>query len=205
MGWTRFLANGVPVWNDDSGTPFNPDALLEEVRALPGLKKAYFAMQPRWLIPTDRIFTDYSSVTFAVSDPDGSLTSILINSPAALFGKEVLDIILDNEQWRVINFYHDVRDNTSLQALLALDIDASIPTLLIGDFNLHSRTWSPPDTPRSSQATRFEVWAATNLLTLANNPGEITRQGAEHESDSVIDLAWYNDAAIQNATFTGWS
>lgn len=89
MGWTRFLANGVPVWNDDSGTPFNPDALLEEVRALPGLKKAYFAMQPRWLIPTDRIFTDYSSVTFAVSDPDGSLTSILINSPAALFGKEV--------------------------------------------------------------------------------------------------------------------
>ena len=42
-----------------------------------------------------------------------------------------------------------------------------------------------------------------NLLTLANNPGEITRRGAGHEKDSVIDLAWYNDAAIQDATFAG--
>jgi Reverse transcriptase (RNA-dependent DNA polymerase)/Endonuclease-reverse transcriptase len=116
---------------------------------------------------------------------------------------QVLDIILNDEQWRVIHFYHDVRDNTSMQALLALDIDASTPTLLIGDFNLHSRSWSTPDTPRSPQATQFEIWAATNLLTLANNPGEVTRRGAEHERDSVIDLAWYNDAAIQHATFTG--
>ena len=59
---------------------------------------------------------------------------------------QVLDIILDEEHWRVINFYHDVRDNTSLQALLALDIDPTIPTLLIGDFNLHSQTWSPQAT-----------------------------------------------------------
>ena len=116
---------------------------------------------------------------------------------------QVLDVILDDEQWQVINFYHDVRDNTSLQALLALEINATTPTLLIGDFNLHSRTWSPPDTQRSSQVTRFEVWAAANLLTLANTPGEITRRGAEHEKDSVIDLAWYNDAAIWSATFTG--
>ena len=115
----------------------------------------------------------------------------------------VMDVILDDEIWRVINFYHNVRDNTSLQTLLALDIDPTIPTLLIGDFNIHSRTWSLPDTPRSTQATRLEVWAATNLLTLANNPGEVTRRGAEHERDSVIDLAWYNDTAIQNTTFSG--
>ena len=41
-----------------------------------------------------------------------------------------------------------------------------------------------------------------NILTLANTPGEITRKGAEHERDSVIDLAWYNEAAIQSATFS---
>ena len=116
---------------------------------------------------------------------------------------QVLDIILDNEQWRVINFYHDARDITSLQALLALDIDATIPTLLIGDFNLHAQSWSLPDTPRSTQAPLFEVWAEANLLTLANNPGEITRRGADHERDSIIDLAWYNDAATQDATFSG--
>ena len=44
---------------------------------------------------------------------------------------QVLDVIFDNEQWQVINFYHDVRDNTSLQVLLELDIDAIIPTLVV--------------------------------------------------------------------------
>jgi hypothetical protein len=88
MGWTRFLANGVPVW-DESETAFTPSALLEEVRALPGLKRVFFAMQPRWLTHTDRIHTPYSSVTFAISDPDGSISATLINSRAALFGKEV--------------------------------------------------------------------------------------------------------------------
>ena len=116
---------------------------------------------------------------------------------------QVLDVVLDNEEWRVINFYHDVRDNTSLQALLALDIDATTPTLVIGDFNTHAQAWSAPDSTRSGHATQLEVWAATNLLTLANNPGEITRRGSERERDSVIDLAWYNEAAIQAATFTG--
>jgi hypothetical protein len=115
---------------------------------------------------------------------------------------QVLDLIFDSEQWRVINFYHDVLDNTCLQALLALDIDAIIPTLVIGDFNMHSRTWSPTSIPRSQWAEWVEEWATVNLLTLANNLGEITRKGAAHERDSMIDLAWYNEAAVQSATFT---
>jgi hypothetical protein len=116
---------------------------------------------------------------------------------------QVLDIIFDDDEiWRVINFYHDVRDNTSLQALLALDIDALTPTLIVGDFNTHSQTWSLPGTPRSCWATRIEEWAALNLLILANTPRAITRRGAEHERDSVIDLAWYNEAATESNTFS---
>jgi hypothetical protein len=115
---------------------------------------------------------------------------------------QILDIIFDNEQWRVINFYHDVLDKTCLPALLAIDIDIAIPTLVIGDFNTHSQTWSTPVNPRSRWATRVEEWAARNLLTLANNPGEITRKGAGLDNDSVIDLAWFNEAAVQSATFT---
>jgi len=83
-----------------------------------------------------------------------------------------------------------------------MDIDANIPTLVVGDFNTHSPSWSPPDIPRSWWAGKIEEWAATNLLALANQPGEITQCGAEHECDSVIDLAWYNEAAVQSSTFT---
>ena len=88
MGWTRFLANGVPVY-DEEDLPFDPGALLEEVRSLPGMKKVFFAMHPRWLTHPERIYTPYSSITFAISDPDGSISSTLINNRAALFGKEV--------------------------------------------------------------------------------------------------------------------
>jgi hypothetical protein len=118
---------------------------------------------------------------------------------------QVLDLIFDKEKWRVINFYPNVRDNSCLQKLLEIDIDAIIPTLVIGDFNTHSRAWSPTNTTQSRWAGRLEEWAARNLLTLANNPREITRKGAGHERDSVIDLAWYNKAAVQAATFMGLS
>ena len=56
---------------------------------MPGLKKAFFAMQPRWLRPVERITTAYSTITFAISDPDGSITNTLLDNRAALFGKEV--------------------------------------------------------------------------------------------------------------------
>ena len=34
------------------------------------------------------------------------------------------------------------------------------------------------------------------------HPGEVTCKGADHKHDLVIDLAWYNEAAIQANTFT---
>lgn len=88
MGWTRLLAHGVPVLND-AWEPFTPDALLKEVKEIPGLKKAHFAMTPRWLKPAEQIRTNYSTVTFAISDPDGTISSAILNGRAALFGKEV--------------------------------------------------------------------------------------------------------------------
>jgi hypothetical protein len=91
---------------------------------------------------------------------------------------QVLDVVFeDDETWRVINFYHNIQDNTSLQALLSLDIDALMPTLIVGDFNAHSQTWAPP-TPgatRDRHAARIEEWAAHNLLVLANTPGDYTK------------------------------
>lgn len=89
MGWTRLLVHGVPVY-DDYYCHFGPESLLKEVKEMPGLKKAHFAMPPRWLKPTERVQSQYSTITFAISDPDGSTTSALLNGRAALFGKEVM-------------------------------------------------------------------------------------------------------------------
>ena len=90
MGWTRLLAHGVPVWDDYLFDSFSPEALLNEVKSIPSLQKAHFAMPPRWLKPAERIQSLYSSITFAISDPDGTITSNLLKSRPALFGKDVV-------------------------------------------------------------------------------------------------------------------
>jgi len=46
-------------------------------------------MPPRWLKPVEQISSNYSSITFAISDPDGSTTNKLLQGRTALFGKEV--------------------------------------------------------------------------------------------------------------------
>jgi hypothetical protein len=88
LGWTRLLAHGVPIADNDD-IVFGPDALLMEVRTLLGLKKAYFAMPPRWLKPIEQLPACYSTITFAISDPDGSYMNTLIKGHPALFDKEV--------------------------------------------------------------------------------------------------------------------
>jgi hypothetical protein len=117
----------------------------------------------------------------------------------------IIDLSFDDRTWRVINFYNNVRDRSALDTLLALDLDPIIPILVVGDFNTHSRTWFPPDITPPSWAERLEEWAIGNLLVLANEPGVITRQGAEHEWDSTIDLTWFNDVAIEEAIFSDWT
>jgi hypothetical protein len=88
LGWTRLLVHGVPI-ADNNDIVFGPDELLTEVRTLLGLKKAFFAMPPRWLKPIEQLPARYSTITFAISDPDGSHINTLIKGHPALFGKEV--------------------------------------------------------------------------------------------------------------------
>ncbi len=62
------------------------------------------------------------------------------------------------------------------------------------------REWSPQGIPQSRWANCIKEWATRNLLSLANAPGEITWKGTNLERDLVINLAWYNKAAVQAAT-----
>jgi hypothetical protein len=116
---------------------------------------------------------------------------------------QVLDITTNAEPCRIINFYHDVNDRNSLHTLLSMDLDPTIPTLVIGDFNTHSPHWSPREIAPSPWSRQLEEWTATQLLQLANEPGCPTWHGSGTQRPSTIDLAWFNDATILHGTFSG--
>ena len=81
-GWSRILLKMVPVCSEP---------LLEaEVRwAIPLLTKKPFAQRPKWLLGWERIRGDYSSITFAFSDPDWTITKSILTQLIAMFGREV--------------------------------------------------------------------------------------------------------------------
>ena len=88
QGWTKLLAHGVPVTDNDE-VIFGPADLQQEVRTMQGLRNVYFSASPRWIKPVERMTSNYSSLTFAFSDPDGSITKGLLENKQALFGKQV--------------------------------------------------------------------------------------------------------------------
>ncbi len=68
----------------------------------------------------------------------------------------ILDIVLEDLTIRVVNYYNDVADKSALQTLLQLDLDTLVSTILLGDFNTHSPSWSPPGMQRSSHAPKWK-------------------------------------------------
>lgn len=114
----------------------------------------------------------------------------------------ITDHYVNRDCLRIINFYHDVDDPSALRTLISLDLDPEIPTMLIGDFNMHSPSWSPEGWARSPRAVPFETWAASQTLELQTGKGDITRRGREEERPSTLDLTWHNLAASISLTLT---
>jgi exonuclease III len=129
-----------------------------------------------------------------------------------------LDIHTDHETLRVYNIYHDTctedkKDNLSqsshttclksLKDILAIDTDPRVPTIIGGDVNTHSRAWSPSGIRQSAWALDIEKWATSQMLELANPPGEPTRWESKNQKDSTLDLIWTNEAAKLDNSFQG--
>jgi hypothetical protein len=114
----------------------------------------------------------------------------------------ITDIYIQKDLLRVVNYYNDVDNASSLNTLLSLDLDRTVPTLLVGDFNLHSRSWLPSSWERSTDAPRYEQWAASQMFALQTHPGDITRQGAGTERSSTLDLTWHNWALELDVALT---
>jgi hypothetical protein len=115
----------------------------------------------------------------------------------------ISDIRIGTYYWRVINFYNDTNDPSALNTLLGLDLDATVPTLIMGDFNLHSPSWSPGGWQTSGQAGRLEEWMAAQTFDLLTKPRIPTRMGEGGARNSTIDLVWRNMVAQIQGTFIG--
>lgn len=83
-----------------------------------------------------------------------------------------------------------------------LDLDPLIPTIVVGDFNSHSRIWSPQGWGTYlGSAELIEGWATTQGLQHLSEAGIPTHRGENKARDSTIDLMWCNLAVWRTGTF----
>jgi hypothetical protein len=113
----------------------------------------------------------------------------------------VLDIKdRDDLLLRVVNIYHEVlQRGHGLHHLFTHTFLETVPTLVIGNFNTHSRRWSLPDRAPSPWARRMEEWIDEYGFSILNPPHEPTWYGSrDGDRPSVIDLALANNCAFMS-------
>jgi hypothetical protein len=115
----------------------------------------------------------------------------------------ITNILVRQIKWRAINFYNDIDNKSALATLLSLDLESTIPTIIFGDFNLHSNSWSPAGWSTSTASMCLEEWMATQTFSLLTQPGVPTHRGENGARDSTIDLVWCNFAASIQGSFQG--
>src|SRR6266851_6690769 len=91
------------------------------------------------------------------------------NHPLAMLHSVVLDIYkdptLDNmPSLQIINMYHPPAQDHTLGYLFQHHIKNTTPTLLIGDFNMHSPQWSVEGKTPFQWASAFINWLDDNGL-----------------------------------------
>jgi hypothetical protein len=96
-----------------------------------------------------------------------------------------------------------VRVHNRINELDYILLDSTIPTVILGDFNLHSSSWSPAGWTPSTASTRLEEWLAAQTFSLLSQPGIPTHRGENGTRDSTIDLVWSNFAASIQGSFQG--
>jgi ribonuclease HI len=125
------------------------------------------------------------------------------------------DILTISCQWEtttiiIVNVYNPGpgRKATSVHSLTEVDLDPSLPTAVVGDFNLHHAAWALNDRPgwgpSCSAADKLIEWLASNILTLENDTQVATRIGRTNQQDSILDLTFWNYAATENNFFADW-
>jgi len=89
---------------------------------------------------------------------------------------QVLEVTISGTAFILVNIYHHVVNyRPALGHILCTPLDSVLPTYVVGDFNMHSSTWSFPGATVSSWASPLEDWFEDSDLTLVNPTGLATR------------------------------
>jgi ribonuclease HI len=116
----------------------------------------------------------------------------------------------DDTSFIIVNVYNPGpgRRASSVHSLKEVILDPSLPTAIAGDFNLHHAAWAlrdgPEWPPTCTAADELIEWLASNALTLENDTQCPTRIGRTNQSDSIIDLTFWNYAATEDELFHDW-
>jgi len=130
-----------------------------------------------------------------------------LDHPIASYDLQVIEVIISGTVFLLVNIYHSVHDHKpALSHILPHPLDPATPTLVVGDFNMHSSTWSLPGVMVSSWAAPLKEWFEESDLLLANPAGAATRKGTRSdnriERDSVLDLFLLNDSTFTTGRFS---
>ena len=130
-----------------------------------------------------------------------------LNHPITSRNSQVIEVIVLGTVFYIVNIYHSVHNHKpSLSHILPFPLDPDTPTLVVGDFNMHSSTWSLPGVMVLSWAAPLEEWFEESDLLLANPAGVATRKGTRSnnrtERDSVLNLFLLNDCTIVTGHFS---
>lgn len=99
------------------------------------------------------------------------LVTNLLDHPLASPSCLVLDFVFEADHFQVICFYHVVpKKGHALSPLFSYSLEDLTPVIALGDFNTHSRLWSPLNVSPSPWASAFEDWLESNGLNLLNDP-----------------------------------
>ena len=148
--------------------------------------------------PTDKIARVAAYVTKRADGPTVIQRTDLIQHPDIL----ALEIRpRGSPPFLILNVYNDA-NSAALNPLTSLTLPP-LPTLITGDFNLHSPTWSLDHIHSTASAEKLIEWMSLHNFTLLNTPGEITFLRGNQQS--VLDLTWANRQTLEKDLVRDWA
>ena len=119
---------------------------------------------------------------------------------------QALEVAISGTSFLLVNIYHNVVNHQpALGHIIRSPLDNILPTYVVGDFNMHSSTWSFLGATVSSWASPLEDWFEDSDLSLVNPTGLAMCRGEARQRDSIIDLALLNDLALCTGRFSAIS